>query len=661
MKLISLELTNFKNIKHFVLDAEGEDKNIYGKNGVGKTTLADAYYWLLTDKSSLDKKLDDDIKIADKLTGNPIKDGGVEHTVSGVLELDDGKQVTLSKIYKEKWTKQNGKADKEFSGHVTNYLIDGVNRSKKEYTQYITDNICSIDVLKMVSSTIFFNSIAWKKQREILLDVCGDISDTDVIAADERLSTLPEILNGKSVNDFIDITKSRKKKINSELDKIPVRIDETTKQLDELGQMPTREILENELKDLRQQQDRARGQITSIQNGSVLKKVANRIEQINNKIAELKSRDKLENETKLMKINREIYSKRNTLDNIASNIQNYKDVIAKNEATKQENTDKLSRLRKEYTVIFKSVFDEKQAVCPTCGQVLPQEKIDEAIKKFNTNRASSLKKINQSGKKLAIENKEIDNQNTELAKRIDVYKQEQEKSIFEIKQLEAQVEVLKNQPDTSFGYVDSEEYKNLRRELTGLNKDLNDIQTGNISKISELNSTVTQLDLDINSRMEKLALIAQAEKFKARIEELKQQHKKLGAEFETLEQQLNLAQLFITSKVHMLTDKINSKFTIARFKLFEQQINGGISECCEAITANGAPYNSAMSNGERVKISLDICATLARHYGKNLPIFVDNAESVTGMQDIEAQKILLIVSHHDELTVKEPMQKRKIA
>ena len=344
------------------------------------------------------------------------------------------------------------------------------------------------------------------------------------------------------------------------------------------------------------------------------------------------------------------------MDNIASNIKNYKDVIAKNEATKQENADKLSRLRKEYTTVFKSVFDEKQAVCPTCGQVLPQEKIDEAIKKFNTNRANSLKEINQSGKKLAIENKEIDNQNTELAKRIDVYKQEQEKSIFEIK-----VEVLKNQPDTSSGYVDSEEYKNLRSELTGLNKDLNDIQSGNISKISSLNSTVTQLDLDINSRMEKLALIAQADKFKNRIEELKAQHKKLGAEFELLEQHLNLVHLFITNKVQMLTDKINSKFDIARFKLFEQQINGGVNECCEAITANGAPYNSAMSNGERVKISLDICATLARHYGVNLPIFVDNAESVTGMQEIEAQKILLIVSHHDELTVKEPMQKRKIA
>lgn len=661
MKLISLELTNFKNIKHFVLEAGGEDKNIYGKNGVGKTTLADAYYWLLTDKSSLDKKLDSDIKPADPVTGNPMQDGGIEHSVQAVVELENKNRIFLKKVYKEKWTKQNGRAEKEFSGHVTSYFINGAPRSKRDFNEFICENIADIDVLKMVSSTVFFNNMAWKKQREILLDVCGDISDSDVISSDERLAQFPVILQGKSVNDFIAIAQERKRKINSELDKIPVRIDETTKQLDELGELPTREILENELKDLRRQQDRARGQISSIQNGSEVKRISNKIDEINNKITAIKNADKLEKETQLMSIKREYYSKKSTLDTIKNNIKVSKDMIEENNATKQKNADKLNDLRSEYTKVFKSAFDEKQAICPTCGQVLPQEKIDEAIKNFNTNRANSLKRINETGKKLSIENSEIDNINTELAERIAMLESRQEKSISELQSLKTRIEAMENSVDTSSGYVDSEEYKNLRRELTGLNKDLNDIQTGNISKISELNSTVTQLDLDINSRMEKLALIAQAEKFKARIEELKQQHKKLGAEFETLEQQLNLAQLFITSKVHMFTDKINSKFTIARFKLFEQQINGGISECCEAITANGAPYNSAMSNGERVKISLDICATLARHYGKNLPIFVDNAESVTGMQDIDMQKILLIVSHHDELTVREPIQKKKIA
>ena len=653
MKLISLELTNFKNIKRFVLEADGEDKNIYGKNGVGKTTLADAYYWLLTDKSSLDKKLDSDIKPADPTTGNPMQDGGIEHSVEAMLEIG-ADRVCLKKVYKEKWTKQNGKATKEFAGHVTNYFINGVAKSKKDFNNFICEKIADIEVLKMVSSTVFFNNMPWKKQREILLDVCGDISDSDIIAADERLTQLPEILEGKSINDFIDTVCARKKKINGELDKIPVRIDETTKQLDELGELPTRGILENELKDLRQQQDRARGQITSIQNGAELKKISNKIDEINNKITAIKNADKLEKEAQLMSIKRVYYSKKNTLDTITSNIKVSKDMIEENNKTKQKNTDKLSDLRGEYTKIFQSVFDEKQAVCPTCGQVLPQEKIDEAIEKFSTNRANSLKEINQSGKKLAIKNKELDNINTELAERIKTLEQHKEKSISELKQLEAQVEILENTSDTSAGYIDSEEYKNLRSELTGLNKDLNDIQSGNISKISSLNSTVTQLDLDINSRMEKLALITQAEKFKQRTEELKAQHKKLGAEFELLEQHLNLVQLFITNKVRMLTNKINDKFAIARFKLFEQQINGGITECCEAITANGASYNSSMSNGERVKISLDICSTLAGHYGKNLPIFVDNAESVTDMQKTQNQKILLIVSHHDELTVREP-------
>lgn len=661
MKLISLELTNFKNIKHFVLEADGEDKNIYGKNGVGKTTLADAYYWLLTDKSSLDKKLDSDIKPADPVTGNPMQDGGIEHSVEGIVELENKNRIFLKKVYKEKWTKQNGRVEKEFSGHVTSYFINGAPRSKRDFNEFICENIADIEVLKMVSSTIFFNNMAWKKQREILLDVCGDISDNDIIAADERLTQLPKILEGKSVNDFIDIVCAHKKKINSELDKIPIRIDETTKQLNELGELPVRETIETELKDLRKQQDKARGTITAINNGSELNNIKNRIDIVNSKISQIKQHYELQDKEKVLQIEQEINKLKSESDTNLSYIANYTQTVRTNREKLQENNTKLSSLRTEYSEIFKTIFDEKQAVCPTCGQVLPEEMIDKAIKKFNANRANKLKEINQKGQKIAIKNKEIENQNIELEKRIHDYNDKNAKICEKSNALLKRLEAISDNTETASSYTDDDKYKKLRVELTGLNKELSNIQTGNLSKISELNSTVTQLDLDINSRMEKLALIAQAEKFKARIEELKQQHKKLGAEFETLEQQLNLAQLFITSKVHMLTDKINSKFTIARFKLFEQQINGGISECCEAITANGAPYNSAMSNGERVKISLDICATLARHYGKNLPIFVDNAESVTGMQDIDMQKILLIVSHHDELTVREPIQKKKIA
>lgn len=654
MKLISLKLTNFKNIKHFVLEADGEDKNIYGKNGVGKTTLADAYYWLLTDKSSLDKKLDSDIKPADPVTGNPMQDGGIEHSVEAVVELENKNRIFLKKVYKEKWTKQNGRAEKEFSGHVTSYFINGAPRSKKDFNEFICENIADIEVLKMVSSTIFFNNMAWKRQREILLDVCGDISDNDIIAADERLTQLPKILEGKSVNDFIDIVCARKKKINSELDKIPIRIDETTKQLNEQGELPVRETIETELKDLRKHQDKARGTITAINNGSKLNNIKNRIDIVNSKISQIKQHYELQDKEKVLQIEQEINKLKSESDTNLSYIANYTQTVRANREKLEENNVELSSLRIEYSEIFKTVFDEKQAVCPTCGQVLPEEMIDEAIKKFNTNRANKLKEINQKGQKIAIKNKEIENQNTEFEKRIHDYNDKNAKICEKSNELLKQLETISDNTESTSSYADDDEYKKLRVELTGLNKELSDIQTGNLSKISELKSTVTQLDLDINSRMEKLAIIVQAEKFKQRIEELKAQHKKLGMEFELLEQHLNIVQLFIMNKVRMLTNKINDKFAIARFKLFEQQINGGITECCEAITTNGASYNSSMSNGERVKISLDICSTLAGHYGKNLPIFVDNAESVTDMQKTQNQKILLIVSHHDELTVREP-------
>ena len=100
MKLIKLELNNFKAIKEFTFEPNGEDKSIFGKNGVGKTTLVDAYFWVLVGKSSTDKKIDDDIKLKDN-TGNPQLDNGIEHKVAATLELDNGIQVTLSKYIKK--------------------------------------------------------------------------------------------------------------------------------------------------------------------------------------------------------------------------------------------------------------------------------------------------------------------------------------------------------------------------------------------------------------------------------------------------------------------------------------------------------------------------------------------------------------------------------
>ena len=203
------------------------------------------------------------------------------------------------------------------------------------------------------------------------------------------------------------------------------------------------------------------------------------------------------------------------------------------------------------------------------------------------------------------------------------------------------------------------EYKNLYREKVNLKKELISVQDNCANSLKQYQSQIEQIDLDINVRTEKLAKIKQLSVFKNRIEDLKAEQKQLGEEFNNLEFKLNLAQIFTKNKVNMLTDKINSKFKITKFKLFNQQVNGLIDDTCEAMTQQGSTYGKSMSNGEKIIIGLDICNTLAQHYKLDVPIWIDNAESVSELLKANnSQMFNLVVAHHDELKIKDPILKR---
>ena len=70
-------------------------------------------------------------------------------------------------------------------------------------------------------------------------------------------------------------------------------------------------------------------------------------------------------------------------------------------------------------------------------------------------------------------------------------------------------------------------------------------------------------------------------------------------------------------------------------------INGGVEECCETLY-NGVPYSTGLNTGHKIIVGLDIINTLSEHYGFRPPIFVDNAESVTDLPEMQAQVIRLV-------------------
>lgn len=660
MRLIKITLNNFKKITNLVFEPNGEDRWILGKNGTGKTTIADAFYWVLTNKTSNDKKCDEDIKLKDK-DGNPMLDGGVEHSVELVLELDNKHTVTLSKSYSEKWTKQNGAATKEYTGHTTTHYIDGVKRSQKDYNAFIEKEIGNIDILKMVSLTSYFCSMPWKKQREILTSICGDVSETDVINSADGLKELPDYLEGKTVNDFISILTERKRKIREQLDNLPARIDEATKALPDITGL-VKDAINIELKDFITQQNNARDEIVSLQNGAAVAEMKKRSAEITTAMEKIKQAYDLENSKQSIEDERKVGELNNRKQKYIYDIEQNKTRINDFNTKITGIENELIKIRTDYKNIHNESFDESKSICPTCGQPLPAEKLASAKEKFNMDKSSRLEKIRADGKNLATKKDLFTGNIKKLTETIAA-------SQILVEQLSKNIALINERKDNAEStsediksYINDEQYKILRSEGMAISKKLLTVQENNIAEITKLRSAIDQIALDITERQKKLLTFEQYDKGQKRITELKKQQKDLAAEFETIEYKLNLAQLFIKKQVEMLDKKINSRFEKARFKLFDQQVNGGVNPCCEAITQDGSTYSTTMSTGEKVKIGLDICTTLAKHYGLNVPIIIDNAEGVTDLPQTDNQQIRLIVSTADaELKIIKPTDIEKQA
>ena len=207
MKIKKLGLRNFKGIKSLDIDMNCSDMSIFGNNATGKTTVYDAFLWLLFGKDSQNKK-DFAIKPFDK-TGKEVS--GIDNEVSATLIIA-GKEVEIKRVYVENYTKKRGAVEAEFTGNTTNYFVNEVPKKQKEFDEYIK-SICDENIFKILTSPTYFNEqLTWKEKREILLQICGDVSNEDIIKNNPEFSELSEILKDNSVSEHIKIISSRKRK-----------------------------------------------------------------------------------------------------------------------------------------------------------------------------------------------------------------------------------------------------------------------------------------------------------------------------------------------------------------------------------------------------------------------------------------------------------------
>ena len=626
-----IRLNNFKGIRNGEYSFDDKNAVVYGENGTGKTTLMDAMLWVLFGKDS-NNRAEFGIKTLEA-DGTVIPN--VDHEVECTFTVN-GKPLVLRKNYREKWTKKRGSIAETFTGHETDYFIDDVPKKKSEFEAAIS-SIIDEKKFQLLTNPLYFNeTLTWQERRQILIDLCGDVSPEDVANSNARLKPLVPKLNDMTADDLLKMAATKRKRINKEITELETRISEAHfaaagEQIDEIKLREDRLKLSTELDLLKysQPEDKKRKRL-------------NELERERNKLynSALEIKNEFDNKQRdlIYDLDKKVNDAMRRYDDLESYHDDLSREIERNNASVTELERKQADLREEWAGLTAKypLPDAENATCGTCHQRLPNEMIAEMIERVNITRAEEKERINRTGKEYGRQIEELREKTTKAVN-------EQKESVDEKVAVEREMNELMERRDKVYRQKieDDEQYVSVMNEIADIDRQKEAVIAEKIapSNDAERIQTLTEQIAEID---EKLFSASKKKEQEDRVNELAKRKVAAGKEFEEVARLCSLVEEFIRTKVSVLESRINDKFTITKFKLFETQINGGLTETCEAVF-NGVPYSGGLNNAMRINVGMDIINTLASLYGMSAPVFVDNAESVTSLRPIRSQVIQLVV------------------
>ena len=633
-----IALQNFKGCKNSTYTFNGKNVTVCGANGSGKTTIFDAFTWLLFGKDSLDnakfeiRPLDKDGKQIDN----------VEICVAATLEID-GKEVELKKTQKQNWVKKRGTQNPVLQGNVNEYEIDGYPRSEKDYKEYIND-IVSDDLFKMLTNPTYFPNMPWKEQRATIMKFASDVSDVDLATEDSRFAgLLPEIEKAPST----DYIKAKYQKSLNELKKkqveLPVRIDEISNSKVEID-VAELELLKNSLNE----------QIADVKSKIAdTDKQFEEYQKLSDGIMELKFAES----DLVRKANEENIKKRRELDDKITDIKYAIDKCVRDCDVSVMEIDKAKKNIESYELELKTVrdlwkslndmqFDKDEENCQMCGQKLQQEKIDILVSDFEERKAKSLADTTERGNKLKSL---ADSEKERLKKLNDDFSELTKEKVNKKEELLSLEKQLSELPE-SIDVTGTEAYKVIQFKIAEAEEMMSKMNSADEVR-KALNYELECSQIQLIECEKKMAMSQKNIEIDERICELQEEQRITAQKIADVEKMLYLLDEFIKYKLDKISDSINAMFDGISFKLFDIQLNGGVKEVCEC-TVNGVPFGS-LNNGHRIIAGLQIIKALQKLYGAYLPIFIDNAESVNdfNLPDMDCQLIKLKVSDDEDLRI----------
>lgn len=644
IKLKRLSLINFKGIKKLDISFNPETTDISGDNATGKTTVFDAFLWLLFGKDSFDrtsfniKTLDDKGAVIEKLS----------HEVTGVI-LVDGKEITFRRTYNEKWTKKRGTETEEFTGHESTYFVDEVPCTMAEYNQKVSE-LCAEQHFKLITNPAYFPSQKKEVQRQILISIAGNITDAEIAGNNKKFVEMLAEMSGKTLDEFRRQIGAKKKMVKDQLESIPARIDEVKRNTPQSENWPE---IEGQIKANEKEIEQIDGQLRDVskkQNEENKKRL-----ELLRQVSDLQTKRQQLISDNVIRLSAGHSKSLSEINEIKNQLENKRQEYRRNESEALElsntiRTDKqaVNGLRDEWKLEFgkQLSFNPEQFVCPTCHREFETDDIEkkkaEMLANFENEKNRIVGMINDRGKRL---NAKVEENSSKLIQVNSLI----EKLASEIHDLETRLSGL-SVPEI----VDYNSVARQQPEVVEIDKEIDRLNelasvTNELPKDEALEDRKHQLIGENVLLSQKLALENVIDNNLSRIAELQNEQKKLNQELADLEKKEFTVSEFSKAKITEVEKRINSLFKLVKFKMFDTQVNGGEVETCEA-TVGGVPY-SDLNNAMRINAGLDIVEALSGHHKVFAPIFIDNAESINDILPVQSQLIRLLVTKDKELRV----------
>lgn len=651
IKFKKIRIRNFRGLVSFEANLEGRFVRISGANGLGKSSVADAITWVLFGKDS---------RRRNAFPIDPVDDAGrIIHNLDVSVELEmliDGQPTTLRRRRQEKWVQKRGMTTEQLDGHQTTCYIDGRPLPSSDFSSHV-DTIVKEELFRALTTPDYFPSLPMDQQYRLLVKIVGTRTLAEIAAKDEEALKVVDELGQRSLDQYrqglaYDLQRTRK-----EQELIPVRLSEVQGFIEQVkakgadGKTAQRHAkgIEEKLRQVTQEIDSMAG-VVRAENARYNDQRAY-IQQLRQQRAAIEDRiEKQNRETRTLHQSL-VCKAKEELEATEERHTAAKTMLGLHERRLKDLEQQLEDFRRRWEEVERLSFswNAEEAVCPTCGQPLPQDQADqkrvEAEMRFNERKMQQQDALDEEGKKLAASKQRL--QDLSAAAREEMATAE--RLLPEARERLSKAEA---EPIEQADYHDAADWQRLSGEIDQRMKELEQTtQAQEPPQLAALRTEEQAYRKELRLLQQTIDRSKQIDEYVRREKELQKWRTTLSGDVARMQTRLEAAERLQLMEANDLQQRVNDLFPSVRFRLSRELLNGREVGHCE-LSVDGVPY-SGLSTSERINAGLELINALARHYNIVAPIVIDNAEAVNKVAPTLGQQILLEVSPAKKLNVEQ--------